>query len=325
MLKTQLKQQREPDLRESMLSKNGEKFKLILGLGNKDVKNTIRVVLLYAQAGVRFFDFAPEIFVEVKKMLLKNKFDLNDFTLCVSVPSPGDIHGRKAVISEGVCSGCGLCCGMCPSGAIVAVGGKFEVDEKKCIGCGKCKEKGCYAISFEYGNAEVYALKKLIETGEVPDMVEFHCSVPNRKQIIEEFTGIVEFFKGDLSVCINRKQFEIPSAVNLLKELRQILASKNPEAKFYVQADGASMNGGNADRCSTLECVEFARELAPFGFNLVISGGTNAQTPEMLEDFEVKPIVAYGTYARKLIENLDDKKAIERAKELYDKTSGVLC
>ena len=49
------------------------KFKLILGLGNKDIKSAPDTALLYANAGVRFFDASPEVLPEISKALFKGR------------------------------------------------------------------------------------------------------------------------------------------------------------------------------------------------------------------------------------------------------------
>jgi len=90
------------------------------------------------------------------------------------------------------------------------------------------------------------------------------------------------------------------------------------------------MNGGAEDKNSTLECVLFAKELLEFsktfGIKLIISGGTNINTPEIISDsfadVEDYPIIAYGTYARKIVSNVQKDVALLRAQELYNITEG---
>lgn len=313
---------------------NKTKFKLILGLGNKDIKSALEVALLYAKAGVRFFDASPEILPELSKGLIKLGFNRDDFTLCASAPILGDIHGRKAFISESICSGCSLCMKNCPEDAVYKnkKSGKYEIDSKKCIGCSACKKiTNCYAISFEYSNGEINSLKKLIDEGFKIDMAELHASISDKKQIIKDFKDILTFFRGDISVCINRRQFPLDDTVKLLKELKRLHSVSNAQnsdnsSEFYVQADGASMNGGDSSDDSTLECVLFAKELAPYGFNLIVSGGTNNNTPKILNDIMSEddeynmPVIAYGTYARKLVSGLPPKEALIKAKVLFEET-----
>lgn len=317
-----------------MKLKSNEKFKLILGLGNKDTKSAIDTALLYAKAGVRFFDFAPEIYPDFIKALKKTGFQASDFTLCVSAAVLGDIHGRKAKISDVVCSGCGLCAKNCPQNAINQdkKTKKSTIELKKCIGCGQCKKiTGCYAISFDYANFEINTLKQLINQGYAPDMVEFHASIPDKKQIIADFKDILTIFKGDISVCINRRLFLIEETIELLVEMKNLFKAANYDAEFLVQTDGASMNGGASDENSTLDCILFAEELLEFsktfGVRLILSGGTNINTPDMalnhFADGDDFPIIAYGTYARKIVSNLPQKEAYDAAKNLYEKTVSV--
>ncbi len=46
--------------------------------------------------------------------------------------------------------------------------------------------------------------------------------------------------------------------------MKSIYNAENHDGGFYVQADGASMNGGAADEDSTLDCILFAEELLKF-------------------------------------------------------------
>lgn len=46
----------------------------------------------------------------------------------------------KAKIDEKLCIGCGKCAEMCRFGAISPAGGKYAVDELRCEGCGLCSE-----------------------------------------------------------------------------------------------------------------------------------------------------------------------------------------
>ena len=306
-----------------MTLKINTKFKLILGLGNRDTKSAIDTALLYANVGVRFFDASPEILPQLGNALLKAGYNRDEFILCASVPSLGDIHGRKANISSVVCSGCTLCSKDCPENAILKdkKTGKCSVDSKKCIGCGMCKKlTNCYAISFEYGNRELNCLQELIQSGFMLDMTEFHASISNKKQILKDFRDILSVFKGDISVCINRRQFPLEDTVKLLSELKRLFRLGNPDANFYVQADGASMNGGASGKDSTLECILFAKELVPYGLDLIISGGTNINTPKMAKNAGIDPVIAYGTYARKIVSGVSKDTALLRAKELFFET-----
>ena len=75
------------------------------------------------------------------------------------------------------------------------------------------------------------------------------------------------------------------------------------------------MNGGADDEYSTLDCILFARELAHYGFNMIISGCTNINTPKMLDEAGIDSIsdiiIAYGTYARKIVSNVQKDVALQ--------------
>ena len=114
-------------------------------------------------------------------------------------------------------------------------------------------------------------------------------------------------------------------------EMKNLFKAANYDAEFLVQTDGASMNGGASDENSTLDCILFAEELLEFsktfGLKLIISGGTNINTPEIIydsfADVEDYPIIAYGTYARKIVSNVQKDVALLRAQELYNITEGI--
>jgi len=48
------------------------------------------------------------------------------------------IYEQVSKISPSVCSGCGMCGGICPLGCVTVENGKVTIDESKCIHCGLC-------------------------------------------------------------------------------------------------------------------------------------------------------------------------------------------
>lgn len=50
------------------------------------------------------------------------------------------MNDKKAYIDPKICDGSPFCAvkRVCPVGAVHAKGDVFEVDQSKCIGCGKC-------------------------------------------------------------------------------------------------------------------------------------------------------------------------------------------
>ncbi len=60
-----------------------------------------------------------------------------------------------------------------------------------------------------------------MNNGFCPDMVEFHASISDKKQIIADFEDILSMFQGDISVCINRKLFPINETIELLSRMKK--------------------------------------------------------------------------------------------------------
>jgi coenzyme F420 hydrogenase subunit beta len=66
-----------------------------------------------------------------------------------------------AIVEDGLCTGCGTCAGICPTGAIKMRMSKGlyspEIEEDKCIACGLCF-KSCpgYSIDFEELNSRIF-------------------------------------------------------------------------------------------------------------------------------------------------------------------------
>ena len=67
----------------------------------------------------------------------------------------------REVVEQGLCTGCGTCCGICPVEAVEMRVSKGlllpEIDEEKCTGCGLCV-KCCpgYAVNFEALNSAIF-------------------------------------------------------------------------------------------------------------------------------------------------------------------------
>lgn len=64
-------------------------------------------------------------------------------TALVSIKTEGATKRKCAVINHR-CVGCGDCKLVCPTGALVLINGKAQVDSQKCIGCYLCSATCSY-------------------------------------------------------------------------------------------------------------------------------------------------------------------------------------
>ena len=291
-------------------------FKLICGLGNSDIENIKALVKLYAKAGAWMFDVSPFALGALNEAIEEIGLDKANFKYCVSIPVEGDIHGKKAKILPDKCKKCGKCTKKCPQSAICG----FVVNENKCIGCGICKKVCSHGAIKLFDKTDYYdEFKRLLKTNLKLDCVELHASVGDKKLVLKKLKKICKKFKGEISLCISRKHFSALDALEIINQAKEI-AKDN--AAFYIQADGNSMNGANAQLSSTLECAAFACALKEAGIDekiLILSGGVNEYTKKLCNELSLSPLaIAFGTYARKAVLNLEQKEALEVAKRLVD-------
>ena len=80
------------------------------------------------------------------------------------------------------------------------------------------------------------------------------------------------------------------------------------------------MNGGSCDFSSSLESVAFALALKDLGIDekkIILSGGINAHTKDLCAKFSISPLaLAFGTYARKSVQDKNPDEAFKIASEL---------
>lgn len=289
-------------------------FKLICGLGNSNIENVKALVKLYAKAGAWMFDVSPFMLPYLNSAIAEVGLNLSDFKSCISIPIEGDIHGRKAKIDQKKCVLCKKCTSNCPQNAIKPP----FIEENSCIGCGICK-KTCKKNAIKFYDVCDYfgEFKKIIKNGEKLDCVELHASIADKKKSLKMLKKICKIFKGEISLCISRKIFSTNEAFDLILRAKEI--AKENKA-FYVQADGNSMNGASSDFASSVETVAFALNLKNLGFpekKIILSGGTNEHTPKLSCLCGLSPLAfGYGTYARKIISNLDENEALNVAKKI---------
>ena len=70
---------------------------------------------------------------------------------------------------------------------------------KSALAAGFVKTTSCYAISFEYANCEINALKQLVLNSKddfnMPDMVEFHAFIPDKNKLYLIFGILFHFLR----------------------------------------------------------------------------------------------------------------------------------
>jgi len=282
-------------------------FKLICGLGNNDISEVQSLAEVYALAGADMFDASVSMMPVVQDSIKQSGLSLEDFEFCISISIGDDIHGARAYIKEEICSKCGACTLVCPRGGI-----------ERCIGCMKC-EDACKqgALSFVFEKTPWNGLGEAINKFKV-DSVEMHASVENAELIKEEFKKLCEIFKGEVSICISNKYFKEDKLVDLLLDLKDIARDNTA---FVVQADGKAMSGLNDETETTTPCIELGEYLSSKGFKVILSGGVNSKTSGLIRERGMECYgLAYGSYARKIIEGLSKEEALVRAKELVCST-----
>lgn len=292
------------------------RFKLILGLGFKDKAASLNLALLWAKAGADIIDCSFDVLPFIQEGFKKEGLNLSDYEFCVSTPVTGDIHGKKAKIDPALCKKCGHCKKACIQNAILPP----VVDELKCIGCKHCKKVCKYgAISF-YDDTNSNFIPSLND-GIKLDTVEIHISIKDKKLIKKEFKKLIKNLPDSckISVCLNRTYFSNTKAEKLLSKLNKISGQR----EFVVQADGNSMNNAENTLSSTIETVAFGLFVKSLGYDVILSGGTNDYTAELAKKAGLECDIAFGSYARKLTENLDNEAALNAAKEFVSKVKNA--
>ena len=285
-------------------------FKLVLGLGNQDLKEIEEIVKIYALAGTDMIDInsSQEVVHTVFNSIKKAGLSIDNFYYTISLGMSGDTHIQKCHINPQKCKRCGKCVKKCPRNAIVW-GEKYpEVLEAKCIGCKKCDD--CKAISFCELNQNIEEIIELANKYNI-DCVELHLST--KKIPDKEIKYIINNFKGLMSLCLDRKYY----SNERLKKLINKVIKWNSGTDFIIQADGAPMSGGDDSFESTLQAAAMAHLVQNFGTYILTSGGTNSKTSELAKMCNLRYNgISVGSYARKIVKNKTLEEAINSAKEL---------
>lgn len=272
----------------------GNLTKVIMGLGNTSLEQIKALGAVCSVAKADIFDLTPDvkIFEAIKDGILSQGRNPDDYFYCVSFSFGEDVHGSKAHIDEKKCYHCGKCEKLCPHKAIK----DFQVLKEKCIGCGFCtRDRNCGAISYykEFKNP-VEVLKTLSEYKV--DMVELHVNDFDKKNIFEEVKKIKNTFPDIIiGLCMTYEKRDLAEVKEIIRETEKIIYPQ----KLVFQADGKAMSGVNNELNSSLKSVKFAKELEEENIHIILSGGCNERTKELVKSEDVKISgIGYGSYIR---------------------------
>ncbi|MBQ3047751.1 MAG: 4Fe-4S binding protein, partial [Clostridia bacterium] len=207
-------------------------FKLVCGAGNEDANEVEKLVTIYSKAGCPFFDVCakPEI-VDAAKRGLERAGIKEDRYLCVSVGIDGDPHITKAEIDNNKCIKCGKCKQVCPHDAVLD---NFMIKKERCLGCTQCAKicptQAITMVSQLQDYSEV--LPKLV--GKGLDCIEFHAISEEEQDVDDKWKQINEHFDGILCISLDRSELgdkKLKSRVARLLEVRKPYTT-------IIQADG---------------------------------------------------------------------------------------
>tara|TARA_Y100001970_G_C14258815_1_gene877824 strand:- start:6554 stop:7336 length:783 start_codon:yes stop_codon:yes gene_type:complete len=221
----------------------------------------------------------------------------------VSISDGEDMHFRKAKFDSSLCiDSCKRPCeDSCPANAITTLG----VIEDKCYGCGRCL---CACpinlINTIDHSTEINEIGQLLSKSN-PDAIEIHTA-PGRN---EKFEIIV---KSIMKSNITPKRIAVSSGLHdykinhkqLADELwMRFLCLRKYDLKPIWQLDGRPMSGdlGKATAKSSIYLMRKMQAIIPPG-PIQLAGGTNSNTIDFLEDYEIPDGIAFGSVARKIIQ-----------------------
>lgn len=282
-------------------------FKLVCGAGNEDGAEVEKLVTVYSLAGGQFFDVCAkkEIVLAAKRGLENAGIEDNRY-LCVSVGIAGDPHITKAQIDENRCVSCGKCKEVCIHDAICQ-SEKMEIVQARCLGCGVC-QKICPACAIGmYSKIQDYKeiLPEIIDLGI--DCIEFHAISEDENEVNERWAEINELFDGMLCISLDRSEL---GDKKLKQRVERLLKVRKPFTTI-IQADGVAMSGKDDEYATTLQAVATAQmfQNAKFPAYIMMSGGTNTKSAELAKTCAVAPnCLAVGSFARKIVKNYLQKE-----------------
>ena len=295
--------------------------KLICGASNEDIDAIEDLCAIYSAAGVDYIDVAAEQSIaQAARNGIKwsKEFFGTSPGLMISICDGKDIHFRKAKFDPLKCPpNCPRPCeNSCPTFAI----DNYGVTESKCYGCGRCIKSCPLNLISEYEfNLTKDNLPSSLQTIK-PDAVEIHTEI-NR---IDPFIEVVRILKNadtklktiSISCGLNQSPQSPNDLLKAIWERYEILSELN--LPIIWQLDGRPMSGDLAPTTGrdTVKLFETIGSHLPPGL-IQLAGGTNGKTHELLNVNNFPDGIAFGSYARKIMQpfiefaNKNNKKLYE--------------
>ena len=311
----------EIELLEKNKKGSNKWVKLICGASNEDVVAIEDLCAVYSAAGVDYIDVAAEkSIVEAARNGIKWAKKLYGASpgLMISISDGKDIHFRKAKFNPLKCPpNCPRPCERtCPTSAI----DHFGINETKCYGCGRCINSCPLNLISEYE----YNLSKndLTKTLQIikPNAVEIHTEIDR----IDSFKKVASIIKNSdiklelisVSCGLNQSKKEPKDLSQALWDRYTILVKHN--LPLIWQLDGRPMSGDLAPTTGkdTVKLWEKIGSHLPPGL-IQLAGGTNGKTHEFLKINNLPDGIAFGSYARKIMQPFIEY-ANQNNKKLYE-------
>ena len=287
--------------------------KLICGASYQDTDSIEPLSWVFTLAGVHCIDVcADPAVVEAAWRGIQRAGTVPPW-LMVSLNDDTDPHFRKAHFDPQACPPtCPRPCErVCPVGAITATG----VEASRCYGCGRCLDICPYhaitARTYVHRPAAVIALLQ----GQPIAALEIHTQTGHEHSFAHLWRELQPWVQRLQVLAISCPDH--PQVIPYLWNLYEIITPL-PCALIW-QADGRPMSGdiGPGTTWATIRLAQKILEQGPPGF-VQLAGGTNQATWPLVQRCRL-PVhgVAYGSYARKLLQpylhQLDDKDVLATA------------
>ena len=295
--------------------------KFICGASNEDTVAIEDLCAIYSAAGVDYIDVAADqSIVQAARNGIKWAKEVFGVSpgLMISISDGKDIHFRKATFDPLKCpSNCPRPCEkICPTSAIDFSG----VKENKCYGCGRCINSCPLNLisenEYNLSNNDLPNTLKAIK----PDAVEIHTEI-NR---IDSFRKVANLIKNSgiklkkisVSCGLNQSKKKPIDLSKALWDRYEILLEHN--VPLIWQLDGRPMSGDLAPTTGkdTVKLWENIGSQLPPGL-IQLAGGTNGKTHEFLKINNFPDGIAFGSYARKIMQPLIEY-ADKNNRKLYE-------